>query len=264
MAYPEAEETWFLNTQHLGRRVEVFQRLDSTNRLGLDLVRHPRQHGLVLVAREQTAGRGQHGRIWSAPANSSVLMSVLLRPPLRLQRPALLTAWAAVAVCELIQRLAHLPARIKWPNDVFLEGKKVCGILIEQRADGQGQLATVAGIGLNVNQPADFFATANLPLATSLAVASGQEWDVDQLIRQLVHELDDAYNQICRGDLTPLQSCWQWRLELLGRQVRAEAFDRFLTGRLLSATFDGLELGLDDGSSVLLSPEAVRHLELLG
>src|SRR5206468_7692987 len=88
----------------------------------------------VVLAREQTAGRGQHGRAWQAPAGSSVLLSVLLCPPPALRRPALLTAWAAVSVCETILQLTGLQAKIKWPNDVLIRGRKVCGILIESKA----------------------------------------------------------------------------------------------------------------------------------
>ncbi len=256
-----ADETWFLDTQQLGRRVQVYRRLDSTNRLGLALAQDKGNHGLVLLAREQSAGRGQHGRTWTAPADSSVLLSVLLFPPPWLQRPALLTAWAAVSVCALIQKSANLQARIKWPNDLLLQGRKVCGILIEQRADGQGNLATVAGIGLNVNQPADFFARADLPLATSLAVCTGQERDVADLARLLVQELDQAYHQLCLGERAALESSWKRRLGLLGRLVRVETADQVVTGRLLEATFDEVALGRADGKVWQLPPEAIRHLE---
>ncbi len=153
----------------------VFPRLDSTNTLALSLSGDPSQHGLVLLAEEQSAGRGQYGRSWQAPLRSSVLMSLLLFPPPALRRPALLVAWAAVSVCELVQAATGLAATIKWPNDVLIHGKKVCGILIEQRNSGNPvlPLATVVGLGLNVTQPAEAFAAANLPDAGSLLSMSG-------------------------------------------------------------------------------------------
>src|SRR5437016_991316 len=113
-----------LPTRHLGQRILVFPRLESTNAFALSLASDPSQHGLVLLADEQTAGRGQHGRTWLTPPRSSVLMSVLLFPPPALRRPALLVAWAAVSVCEAIAALTGLQAKIKWPNDVLLGGKK--------------------------------------------------------------------------------------------------------------------------------------------
>src|SRR4051794_19692933 len=129
-------DTWHLDTAHLGRRVLVFSRLDSTNTLALSLATDPANHGLVLLAAEQTAGRGQYGRAWQAAPRSSVLMSLLLFPPAALRRPALLVAWAAVSVCETVRTTAGVEAAIKWPNDVLVGGKKVCGILIEQRNSG--------------------------------------------------------------------------------------------------------------------------------
>src|SRR5437870_5808840 len=104
----DAAERWTMNTRSIGRRVLIYDRLDSTNALALHLGEYPHNHGTALLAREQTAGRGQYGRSWQAPPGSSVLMSVLLFPPLPLRRPALLTAWAAVSVCESILALTKL------------------------------------------------------------------------------------------------------------------------------------------------------------
>src|SRR5438309_397299 len=108
-------EVRHLNTQRLGKRVWYFPQLDSTNTLALALASDSENDGLVLLANEQTSGRGQYGRTWTAPPGSSVLLSVLLFPPPWLRRPVLLTAWAAVAVCATIQEVAGLETRIKWP-----------------------------------------------------------------------------------------------------------------------------------------------------
>src|SRR5262245_57116008 len=126
-------EEWTLPARHLARRTLVFPSLGSTNTFALSLANNPDNQGLAILAREQKAGRGQHGRSWHAPPSSSVLLSVLLFPPPELRRPPLLTAWAAVSVCESILKACKLQAEIKWPNDVLIHGKKVCGILIEQR-----------------------------------------------------------------------------------------------------------------------------------
>src|SRR6516225_9244551 len=127
-------EVWTLATRRLGRRVLVFDRLDSTNNLAATLANDPANEGLAILADEQTAGRGQHGRTWLAAPGQSVLLSVLIAPPPELCRPAVLTAWAAVAVCATIQRTLDQPPRIKWPNDVLLNERKVGGILIESAA----------------------------------------------------------------------------------------------------------------------------------
>jgi BirA family transcriptional regulator, biotin operon repressor / biotin---[acetyl-CoA-carboxylase] ligase len=247
-------EEWHLPTRRLGRRVLVFDRLDSTNTYAASLAADPANNGLVVLTREQTAGRGQHGRTWTSPTGAGVLLSVLLFPPPALRRPALLTAWAAVSVCETILRVAGLQARIKWPNDVLVRGRKVCGILIEQAR------GTVVGIGLNVNQAAEWFAAAGLPDAASLATLTAKSFECDHVARTLVAQLDEEYERLCRGDLATLEAGWKRRVGLLGKSVRAECHNGVHRGRLLAMGWDGLEIRGEDGRICRLEPESVRHL----
>jgi len=252
-----------LPTRQLGQRIHVFDCLDSTNTSALALGNDPAQHGLVVLARAQIAGRGQYGRSWQAPPGSSVLMSVLLFPPPQLRRPALLTAWAAVSVCETILKIADLQATIKWPNDVLLRGKKVCGILIEQRTTGHADfpLATVVGIGLNVTQSAEMFEQAGLPLAASLTSLSGLSLAFEDVAKELIRQLDEQYQSLLDGDLHTLESLWKTRLDLLGKHVVVEGVHLKFRGRLLDVTLDGLMVE-KDGEPVRLLPEAVRHIHL--
>ena len=246
-------DTWELPTRHLGRRTIVFDQLESTNTYATALASNTANDGLVVVAREQTAGRGQHGRTWQAPAGSSVLLSVLLFPPPALRRPALLTAWAAVSVCNTIFELAGLNGRIKWPNDVLVDNRKVCGILIEQAT------GTVVGIGLNVNQRAEVFAAAGLEEAGSLAFFDGDDFDCDEAARLLIQQLDAEYERLLQGDVQPLETSWKRRLGLLGAAVVAECPDGEWHGRLIDLGWDGVLLETAGGPLQLL-PEAVRHL----
>jgi BirA family transcriptional regulator, biotin operon repressor / biotin---[acetyl-CoA-carboxylase] ligase len=247
-------EVWQLDTRRIGRRVLVFDRLDSTSNVAASLADSADNDGVAVLAGEQTSGRGQHGRSWTCPAGSGVLLSVLLFPPAELRRPAILTAWAAVSVCETIRELTELPARIKWPNDIFIQDRKVCGILIEQRR------GTVAGIGLNVNQSADAFATAGLTEAASLAVLSGRQLDCAVVTRRLLHHLDEQYNALGRGDLATLEASWKWRLGLLGREVVAECADGLHRGRLRDLSWIEVELEQPDGTIERLRPETILHL----
>jgi BirA family transcriptional regulator, biotin operon repressor / biotin---[acetyl-CoA-carboxylase] ligase len=251
-----------LSTRHLGRRLLVFPQLDSTNTLALALAHDPAHHGLALLAEEQTAGRGQYGRLWQAPPRSSVLMSLLLFPPAELRRPAVLVAWVAVAVCRLVGAATGLDAMIKWPNDVLVGGKKVCGILIEQRASGGAgsTLATVVGIGLNVTQSADLFEAADLPLACSMFSISGEQLDTEVVACTLIEHLDAEYGRLLEGDLATLEEQWRQRLALLNRRVRIEAVGRDLTGRLVELALDTLRVQLETGELIQLAPESVRHI----
>jgi BirA family biotin operon repressor/biotin-[acetyl-CoA-carboxylase] ligase len=248
-------DEWTLDTRHIGRRVLVYEQIDSTNNLAAGLAHDTGNDGVAVLAHEQTTGRGQHGRTWQAPAGSSVLLSVLLFPPPPLRRPALLTAWASVSVCETVLAVTGLQARIKWPNDVLVRGRKVCGILIEQAR------GTVAGIGLNVRQSAASFAAAGLPQAASLAVFCESVPDTAAVARRLIRQLDEEYDRLVQGDVATLEACWRWRLGLLGKQVTAECHDGTRQGRLVEVGWDGVCLEQAGGAVVRLVPETVRHLE---
>ena len=166
-----------------------------------------------------------------------------------------MTAWAAVAVAEAVRELTGVQARIKWPNDLLVRGKKVCGILIEQ---GHG---VVAGVGLNLAQTADDFAAAGLPDATSLAVAAGTAPDVGAAADAVIRRLDAEYDRLLAGELVPLEADWKWRVGLLGRAVIAELADgTTAAGRLRELSFDGVELDAGGLAPRVLRPELVRQL----
>jgi BirA family biotin operon repressor/biotin-[acetyl-CoA-carboxylase] ligase len=252
-------QVWELSTGSLGRRVLVFDRLSSTNTLATEQAGDPANHGLAILADEQTAGRGQHGRSWLAAPRCSVLLSVLLFPPPILRRPVVLTAWAAVGVCALVGDLLGVQPLIKWPNDVLLGGKKVCGILIEQGQRG-AELHAVAGIGLNVAQTAEEFTAAGLPEAISLACAGLAAPDTHAVARRLLARLDEEYQGLLSGDLSGLEERWAGGLGLLGRPVRAECLDGVRRGALTELRFSGVVLEDERGRQVI-QPEAILHLE---
>jgi BirA family biotin operon repressor/biotin-[acetyl-CoA-carboxylase] ligase len=247
-------EEWQLDTVHLGRRVFVYDCVDSTSTRAALLADDVANDGTVILADTQTAGRGQHGRSWLCRPGAGVLLSLLLFPPPALRRPAVLTAWAAVSVCELIGEAAGLQAHIKWPNDVLIEGRKVCGILIEQGR------ATVVGIGLNVNQSAESLAEAGLPAAGSLAALAGRPFNVQDVARRLILSLDAEYALLRGGDLASLEARWQGRLDLLGKRVAVASTGSTHVGQLLSVTLEAVDLRLDLGDTLRLAPEIVRHM----
>ena len=247
-------EEWHFDTTRIGRRVLVFDEVESTNSVAATFS-DPEHNGLVIVARNQTAGRGQHGRSWESRPGSSLLMSVVLHPPPELRRAAILTAWAAVALGDAVFSLTSSQAKIKWPNDLLVRGKKVCGILIEQAA------ATVVGIGLNLNQTTDEFADAALPDATSLLVISGKITELRTAVETVVAALDAEYRRLLWGECIAVEADWKWRMGLLGRMVTVERTDgSVIRGRLREMTFDGLELELETGSVHIIVPETVAHV----
>ena len=235
----------------------VYDRLDSTNTRAAEFAVDPGNEGVVVLADEQLAGRGQHGRQWLCPPGEGVLLSVLLCPPPPVRRPVVLTAWAGVSVCETVDECTPLRARVKWPNDVLVEGRKVCGILIEQ---GRG---TVVGIGLNVNQSGAAFDRAALPQAGSLSLFAGGPLNRRFLAQRLIERLDREYEGLCRDDGNDLETRWRERIGLVGRRVAIKCLDRAYEGSLRGLTWDGLTVELPGGQIVTLPPEGVRHMEAL-
>jgi len=210
-----------------------FRATDSTNERAKLLVDAGAPHGTLVTADEQSAGRGRQGRVWSAPPRSSLLLSLLVRG--LEERHALLPLAAAVAVCDA---LPELDCRIKWPNDVWLDGLKLAGILLEGRPQ-EGW--AVLGIGLNVNVRVEDLPPELRDRATSIAAAAGEPRDVEQELEALVGSLD---HWIAAPEDDVL-AAWRQRDALLGRQVkwgdgegRAAGIDD--TGALLVETADGV------------------------
>jgi BirA family biotin operon repressor/biotin-[acetyl-CoA-carboxylase] ligase len=247
-------DEWRLPTKHLGRQVLIFAQMDSTNSYAAGLGNDPANSGTVVIAHEQTAGRGQHGRTWQCPSGMGVLLSALMFPPPALRRPVILAALAANSVCETIRRVADLQARIKWPNDVLVRDRKVCGILIEQTGP------TVMGIGLNVLQSESTFEEAGLPVAASLEMFAGKSLVRDHIARQLIEELDSQYGQLMEGNLDKLESAWKWRMGLVGKRVEVECVDQLVQGRLEELGFEGIVVRPIDGLPQQIQPERIKHI----
>jgi BirA family biotin operon repressor/biotin-[acetyl-CoA-carboxylase] ligase len=198
---------WQLGTRRIGRRIAVWNRVTSTNDLAARAASSRANDGLAVLAEEQTQGRGRRGRRWSAPAESSLLMSVLIFPSAPFDEPHRLTALGAVATAFTVEETIATATRIKWPNDVRVGGKKIAGILVERG------LGSVIGIGLNVN-----LALGGLPdqvreTATSLQIVTGADWDRSELARRLLRHLDRLYDIGLREGPGALDEAWSVRLE---------------------------------------------------
>lgn len=228
----------------------IFDSVGSTNDVAL-------QHaiGTAVLADVQTAGRGRQGRTWSCPPGAGVQLSVTLDPPAALRRPVVLTAWAAVAVCETVRKVTGIPARIKWPNDVLLHGQKTAGILIEMKS------VVVAGVGLNVGQTTEQFAAAGLEGAGSLRSVAGRQFARDEVAKMLVIALDEEYAALLDSELAMLESRWAWHVGLLGREVELQTMDdERRQGRLENLTLDAVTLECLHAGRVEFSPEQVRQI----
>ena len=236
----------------IGRVIEVYDQLDSTNQFASERSETD-LHGVAIVARHQTAGRGQYGRTWLSVPDSSLLMSVILKPA-NWHKAVLLTAWAALGVARLVEDLTGHGPRIKWPNDIYADGRKVCGILTERGRN------IVVGIGLNLTQSRADFDRAELPEATSLAELGVEGRSPIDMAGMLLDRLDELYPLLAKVD-PEAEREWNLRLSLQGQRVNLLEMrgDRW-TGRVRALGFDGIVFETSDGVVMRLSPDEVRNM----
>jgi BirA family biotin operon repressor/biotin-[acetyl-CoA-carboxylase] ligase len=183
----------------IGNEIVVLEQTTSTNDAVLRLAISETAEGLVVFAEHQTAGRGQRGNVWESAAGKGLWFSILLRPKIGIDQSARLTKWAAETVAQTIEQELPLPAAIKSPNDVYVDGRKVAGVLVEMRARKQESHIAVVGIGVNLNHSADDFPPALRASAGSLALAVGHPLDRHRLAVALLHNLDRGYAELFAG-----------------------------------------------------------------
>lgn len=215
-------------------KIRIVDRVDSTNTRLKEMALAGAAEGTVLLAEEQTAGRGTQGRSFCSPRGEGLYLSVLLRPKAGLAELFQLTGRTAVAVCRAVERACSAPVAIKWLNDLYLGGRKVCGILTELSMDREGQPDyVVVGVGINLTQTEDFFRARGLgETAVSLAGA-GYPVDRERLCLLLLEELERMYRAF-PGELSPWLEEYRVRCLTSGRQVTFQHEGQTLRGWALA------------------------------
>lgn len=201
------------------KKIICYKQLDSTNTEIARLAMQGAEHGTVVVAESQTAGKGRKGRSWESPARENIYMSILLRPDCVPNKAPMLTLVMAYSVAQVIQELGFSEVQIKWPNDLVLSGKKVCGILTEMQLKGSEIDYVVVGVGINVNTRN--FSAGLGDKATSLFLESGSKFERETIVENIVDNFEHAYRQFCNAqDLSFLQETYNSMLVNAGKEVR--------------------------------------------
>ena len=232
-----------LETRFIGQRVVCYPSLTSTMEVAKREARQGAAEGTIIIADEQTAGKGRMKRLWLSP-RGSIALSVILYPDVA-YLPSLVML-ASLAVVHSIEAVTGLKAQVKWPNDVLINGKKVCGILVESELRRDIVNYAIVGIGVNVNlRLADF--PEILPIATSLSDELGREVSPLELIRRLLVEIERLYLALPVGE--SIYEEWRDRLMTLGRRVSVKWGTTSYQGIAESVARDGsLLLRHSDGS----------------
>ena len=232
-----------LNTRCIGQRVLVFPTVSSTMDIARQEALNKAPEGTAVIAERQTAGRGRLKRAWHTP-EGNIAVSVILYPPRECFQSLIMLA--SLAVLNSIQMTTGLTCRLKWPNDVLISDKKVCGILIETKTQTDRLDYAIFGIGINVNMKLVEYPELH-SIATSLADELGKPISVIQLLRQLFTELERLYLGMLSGK--SLFPEWRENLATIGKVVRVQSGDTIYEGTADSVGEDGcLILRRDDGS----------------
>lgn len=206
-------------TRWIGENIYYYDVTDSTNLRANRLAEEGAPHGTLVVADAQEAGRGRRGRAWDSVGGISIYMTLLLKPDIDSANASMLTLVAAMAVSEGIRRVTGLDAKIKWPNDIVVNGKKVCGILTEMSAQMDYVNHIVIGIGINVHN--ESFPEEIASTATSLLIESGKRWNRAELIEAVWEAFEDYYEvYLATQDLKGLRNGYDALLVNKGQCVR--------------------------------------------
>lgn len=252
-----------LNSLRIGSEILVFDAVDSTNDLAKRSLDKDATEGLVLIAESQTRGRGRMGRSWTSLPGIGLYLSVILKPKIQPWRLPQLTLMAGLAAALAINEFTQQKARLKWPNDILLSGKKCCGILSETHPTQNGETGVIVGIGINANHSIPDFPEELKSTATSLMIETGNAIDRLTLVRSLISNLDrqyDAYLQ--NGEQTVIEK-WLEHSDMVGKKItvthgkstiHGTALGLDSHGRLLVCSEKGEELAFDSGEVSLCPP----------
>jgi BirA family biotin operon repressor/biotin-[acetyl-CoA-carboxylase] ligase len=238
-----------LTTTTLGRTMQVVTQTASTNDDVKALVVQGAPEGTVVLAEEQLHGRGRLGRSFASPRGIGIYLSLLLRPHLDVSRLPQITLLVGVAAAEAITELCHLPAQLKWPNDVEVHGKKVAGILTEAVLNPDQSFAVVVGIGINVNTTLAELPSELHQHVTSLALEAGHPFARPPLIAAFLGHLERLYKTLQEDGMASILTQWLHYGPIIGRRIRFTHEDIRLEATVENLAEDGaLLVRLDDGS----------------
>jgi len=231
-----------LQTRTFGRSIRYFDEVGSTQNVARELVAEGAEEGTLVIAEQQTSGRGRMGRSWHSPKGKGLWMSMILKPRIPLQFTPQLPLLVAVALCRSLRRMTGLPIGIKWPNDLLIDGKKISGILLESSAEDEKLQFVIAGIGIGVNLRSEDYLDDELRAkATSLAIEKGEPLDREELLVQFLQELESIYTLYHEQGFGPIKLLWEALSVSLHRPIRC------LTPKGMA---EGYAVGIDDSGAI--------------
>lgn len=244
-----SEIKWGLGAKVMGREIISYKKTGSTNDIAYELAEKGIKEGAVIIADEQTLGKGRHGRQWVSPPKGGIYMSCVLRPEMAPNEIPRITLMAAVAVAKSVRSVTALPASIKWPNDILVNGRKVCGILTEMKAEQDRIDFIVLGIGINVNTAVKALPKGATSLRAELHSSGGdQNLSRIELARNIIESVEHYYDILKKKGSAAIIEEWKALSSTLGCRVKVMLPKRSFEGTAHDVDRDGsLVVRLDSG-----------------
>jgi BirA family transcriptional regulator, biotin operon repressor / biotin---[acetyl-CoA-carboxylase] ligase len=252
------EVTDGLQTDILGRKIYYFETMDSTQNFALKLASRPHENGSLVIAEKQTHGRGRLNRKWLSP-KGGIWISVLLKPNFEITQASLVPMMTSLALAIAIEKILKLKPKLKWPNDVTLNNKKVAGILVDAAAESNKIDYLVIGVGINFKIEPKLFAKViknsdNFYGITTL-VGKNENANPIALLQVFLLELEQLYNKLMANSLDEIKSQWEKRSSTLGRNVTVSTPGGQVTGKAV---------GIDNDGALLISHRGKLQRLLVG
>ncbi len=242
-----------LGTKIFGGKVFFFKSIKSTMDYAKKLAEMDEPEGTAVIADYQSHGRGRFGRIWKSEPGENILMSIILRPTIPLEKFGILSLLTAISVSEAIEKNANVKITTKWPNDLLINGKKFCGILIEASIAVDKGDFVILGIGINVNQTK--FPKEIQDYATSLSLATGKIYDRTIIVQDILRSFETDYAELNKSkNFNSIIERWKKRCDMFGKEITVIYAGKTITGKAIDVDEKGLLiLELENSNIIKLS-----------
>lgn len=250
--------------------VHFLESTDSTNRIAKEMAEKGAPHGTAVLAAMQTGGRGRLGRVWESVPGKGLYCSIIVRPEIDIENYARITLVTGVAVAKIVEEVTGKRCMLKWPNDIYLKGRKCGGILTESSPvmmDNQ-EMYAVIGIGLNINSSDEDFPVGLRTIATSFFIESGRNYKIEEVFAKVRDQLLIELDEFSTTGFTAILNRWRKRDYLFGRWMECVGYDGTIIrgialgpdseGRLFLRDKDGVEHGVLSGDVRLAEKQVDR------
>jgi len=253
-----------LTTRWLGKTIHCYDAVESTNLLAIEMAQQGASEGTVILAEQQLSGRGRGNRSWHSPAGVGVYCSIVLRPKTAPSKGQLITLMASVSIVKAITLKTGLLPRVKWPNDILINDRKVAGILLESRVSGGQMDYAVIGFGINVNNDSVDLPENIRGRASSLLMELKKPVDRGTLVMEIFSELERIYDRFQREDFPVILEQYRHYSSTLGQRVRIWQKDEATEGVAVDLTEDGgLLLKVEGSEQIVVHAGDIEYLRIL-